>query len=57
MYSFLICNRMLVMRDKECVLILVLFRKRKRTQEDLAQEESLENLLDNFVAENPAPVR
>ena len=40
MYSFLICNRMLVMRDKECVLILVLFRKRKRTQEDLAQEES-----------------
>ena len=57
MYSFLICNRMLEMRDKECVLILVLFRKRKRTQEDVAQEESLENLLDNFVAENPAPVR
>ena len=57
MYSFLICNRMLEMRDKECVLILVLFRKRKRTQEDVAQEESLENLLDNFVAKNPAPLR
>ena len=57
MYSCLICNRMLEMRDKECVLILVLSRKRKKTQEDLAQEESLDKLLDNFVAEDQAPLR
>ena len=52
MYSCLICNRLLERGDKECILTLVLFSKRKLTQED-----SLDAFLDAFLAKDQPPLR
>jgi hypothetical protein len=51
MYSCLICNILLERGDKECILILVLFRKRK-----LAKKDSLDAFLDDLAKDQP-PLR